>query len=277
MVRFESDGESDFASIFASVAQEKREREEKRQTTLFLQVLDEMEATPEPHKGKHREFQQGHGHQGRHEESEGGSDADEADFEAFKEFMAFRRQQRGHGRSRHQPRKEYLRVEEDDEEDETMRLWRARQSKEKAARAEKVSRVHTINDLPRDDMDFFLGGSPLLDAPPELTIEEGRRLKDGERFYTASLPGWFEHLDLGVWMFRIELLILLALVVLLVGVYLGRRTMGAIRARRTAVVSAPVEAASVLPPQIIYAYPPPGMFQQQAVAPPAPVAQPQAV
>ena len=44
MVFFESDGSSDFASVFASVAEEIKEEEERRQTELFLQVLDELEA-----------------------------------------------------------------------------------------------------------------------------------------------------------------------------------------------------------------------------------------
>jgi hypothetical protein len=261
MVRaVDSDGQSDFASIFASVAQEQREKDEKHQTTLFMQVLDEMEATPAPHtaSGAHRERQQGCAEEDPEDE-----------FEAFKEFMAFRRRQaRAPTRARAPHRKEYLRV--DEEEDEDSRLWRQRQAKAKSERAEKVRKVHTLADLPRDDYDYFLGGPPLLDDTPALTIDEGRRLGDGEKVYTASIPGWFEHVELGVWVFRVEMLALLAVVVLLVGIYLGRRTMGVIRAHS---ISAPKPAAVAAPqqPQIIYAYPPPGMFQSRASPLPPPV------
>jgi len=260
MVRaVDSEGQNDFASIFASVAQEKREKEEKHQTALFMQVLDEMEATPEPRPCSSRasphERQQGY-------DDEGYDD----DFEEFKAFRAFRRQQ---ARTRHSPqpaRKEYLRVDED-EEDETRRVWRQSQAKAKRERAEKVSKVHTLDDLPRDNYDFFLGGQPLLDETPELTIDEGRRLGDGERVYTASFPGLFENIEVGVWVFRVELLLLLAAVVLLIGIYLGRRTMQAIRAQ----ASKPTHPEpSTAQPQIIYAFPPPGMFSNTTMAPPQP-------
>ena len=40
---FEGYGDNDFASIFPSVAEEKREREEREQTEMLLRVLDELE------------------------------------------------------------------------------------------------------------------------------------------------------------------------------------------------------------------------------------------
>ncbi len=40
---FEGYGDNDFASIFPSVAEEKREREERQQTEMLLRVLDELE------------------------------------------------------------------------------------------------------------------------------------------------------------------------------------------------------------------------------------------
>jgi heme exporter protein D len=43
MVYFESFGDNDFASIFPSVAEERREEEERRQTEMFLRLLDEMD------------------------------------------------------------------------------------------------------------------------------------------------------------------------------------------------------------------------------------------
>lgn len=228
----ESDGENDFASIFASVAQEKRERAERQQTEMMLRVLDEMDAKAAA-PAKRREMQQGS--LGNEDRKPVWTKEDEEDFRAFQAFR----------RARMERQKEFMRGEDDDE---MLERHRKKQTQEKAARAEKVRKVHTLDDLPRDDFELFFGGQPLMDPAPELRIEEGRRLKDGERFYTATLPGWFEHVDLGVWMFRIEILVVFGLLLLLLGAFIGRKTLGSIRARK-------IEQAAQQP-QIIYAFPP---------------------
>lgn len=246
----ESDGESDFASIFASVAQEQRERAERHQTKMMLRVLDEMDASSvEAPASKRREMQRGVDYRQpgeppcRSHAAPVWTQADEEEFRAFQEFRRARRS------------KEFMRG--DEEEDEIVSRARREKAVAKAARDEKVRKVHTLDDLPRDDFGMFFGGPPVMDPPPELRIEEGRRLKDGERFYTASLPGWFEHVDLGVWMFRIEVLLLLGVALLLLGAYIGRRTLGAVRVQQK-------KAAEAVAPQIIYALPP-GLFQMPKV------------
>lgn len=244
----ESDGDNDFASIFASVAQEKRELAERKQTEMMLRVLDEMDAKSAT-QSKRREMQQGH---------ETGRSVEED--EEFQEFLAFKRARMQQAR-RVQRHKEFMRGT--DEEDEMMAKHRKQVAQDKAARAEKVRKIHTLDDLPNDDFEFFFGGGPPVDPVPELRIEEGRRLKDGERFYTATLPGWFEHVDLGVWMFRIEVLIVLGLLLVLLGAYIGRKTLGSMRAKK-------LEQQQHQQPRIIYAFPPgmvPGPLPSTGVAP----------
>lgn len=49
-------------------------------------------------------------------------------------------------------------------------------------------KVHTLDDLPREsEWEQIFGPQP--EEPPLVDIQVGRRLRDGEKFYTATMPG----------------------------------------------------------------------------------------
>ena len=209
MVFFESDGKNDFASIFPSVAEEYKEEEERRQTELFLQVLEDLEST---RKTNNNRLDEGNN-----------------------------------------SRKEFMRVSiTGDEED----------NKKKSKDETDRNRVHTIRDLPQDDL-FEMFGPPIPETP-QVNIEAGRRLHDGKTIYTASLPGWFEDMQLGGMSFNVELGVLMILIVFLIGLWLGRR--GSKRSRKTQQYNQPSYQYSQnqhqqhQQPQIIYAYPPSHLY-----------------
>jgi hypothetical protein len=226
----EDDRASDFASVFPSVAEERREEEERRQTRMFLQILDGLEKR-EQHRGRRAP---------REEEEE--EDAPRA-----------RRSAR--------LRKELMRVSITDDD-----LQERTRAKDRAERERKVERVHTIKDLPPDEFDFF--GQAALPEAPDIVVEAGRRLSDGRVAYHTrfpSLAGILEDLGLGfLGDFRFELVLLLVAMVFAMGVYLGR-----LLARASAARAAARAAASAAPQPIVYYAMPPG-FAPQGLAPAPP-------
>lgn len=54
MVYFEVQGDNDFASIFQSIANERREEEERRQNQRFLRLLEELEQQQHQHQEQQR-------------------------------------------------------------------------------------------------------------------------------------------------------------------------------------------------------------------------------
>ena len=203
MVFHEMDvGGGDFASIFASVAEAKQEEEERKQTMMFLRILDSMD-------------------------ERGNSKVSAPSTPGIhKEFMR-------------------VSITDDDLAEKTKRI-------DIDKRDDKVARVHTIKDLPPDEMfDFF--GPPQNQDPdvPDLTIKAGRRLGDGKMVYHASIgelfSGTFD--DLGI--FKLEIVFLLALTLFLIGIYIGRKM-----ARRTIpkVLTSPPLLSIQQQPQYPYQY-----------------------
>lgn len=180
MVFYEVDTTGDFASVWSSVAQQKREDEERKQTELFLRILDELEQKTQV-KGQAKGQVKGL-----------------------------------------QPPKEYLRVSITDDGLPEKNALASR--KERQARDDKVKRVHTIKDLPQDD---FFFGTPLIEEEeeePALSIEPGRRLKDGQVSYHARLSSALREFLLDEsGSVKLDIVLLVFMFVFLMGVYLGRR------------------------------------------------------
>lgn len=120
-------------------------------------------------------------------------------------------------------RKEYLRVSITD--DEGARKENAKEKEEKFRDPER-RRVHTLDDLPPDELDFgALFGFPEKkeDPPSDITVEPSRRLKDGKIVHHATIPGLVENIELDTLLFRLEVFILGALLLMGFGLWLGRR------------------------------------------------------
>lgn len=269
----DSDGSGDFISNFQSVAQQHKEEEELRQNKMFLQILNEVESPSNDdnnhHKHKHyntsRENHTGYISQHKHHKKYNNyyyDDYEEEynhDEQLFKEFIQFKRMKQHSIRNKPMNRKEHLKVSISDDDDE---YEKKKRDKEKREYNEKRKRIHTLDDLPNTEYDFLFGGGNNLDMnPPELKIETGRRLQDGEHVYTASLPGWFDNIDLSSWFANIEILILIGVIILLLGIYIGRRTYKSLY--KKTINNNQQQQQKMLQPQIIYAYPPPSIVQQQ--------------
>jgi len=194
----ESDGSSDFSSIFPSEAERKREDEERVQTERLLDLLDELENRQQ--------------------------------LETPRDF-------RGH-------RKEYMRVSiTGDDED-------GRDDGNTNNKKDDKKGVHTLNDLPRDEFDFFV--ESMVPDKPNVNIEAGRRLKDGKISYHTSIPflDWF-YGDDGT-MNGETIMMLLFLAVFLFGIYIGRRSFSGSQLKQPF----QTHAQPLQQPQIVYAYPP---------------------
>lgn len=202
MVFHEMDvGGGDFASIFASVAEAKQEEEERKQTMMFLRILDSMDergnakvsapSTP----GIHKEFMR-------------------------------------------------VSITDDDLAEKTKRT-------DTDKRDDKVARVHTIKDLPPDDMFDFFGPPHNQESDvPDLTIKAGRRLGDGKIVYHASIGELFSGTFDGLGIFKVEIIFLLALTLFLIGIYIGRK----MARRAIPKVLAPSPLLPVQQPQYPYQY-----------------------
>lgn len=118
------------------------------------------------------------------------------------------------------PRKEFWKVSAGAGDEEAKR-----EKKKEAARRDAVrGKVHTLDDLPKDDFGLFFPSAPPPADIPEMKVETGRRLSDGKISYSVSMPGMFDVFDIGdgdrLWFF----LGLLLLAVLVFGIFIGRIT-----------------------------------------------------
>lgn len=147
-----------------------------------------------------------------------------------------------HGR----PRRELMRVSITDS-DKANRDNELEESRRTARREAAVQRVHTLDDLPKED----IFGFPVLaaeEADPlaaalDVQIIPGRRVHDGAVAYHANFPLYTEYME-AYGEIQMEHVLFGFLVLFLIGVYFGSR---AVRRARTA--SAPakvVEAAPVV-------------------------------
>lgn len=244
MVFFETDGANDFASIFASVAEERNEEDERRQTRLFLQILDDMDErnkqrdTPAQ---RPRLYQQPLYYDRYQDEEEERMREEE---ERAVQHFHYRR------RPAARLRKELMRVSITDDE-----MGARSAAIEKDERDRKVGKVHTIKDLPQDDFDFFMPNAPTPEVP-EITVEPGRRLSDGKVAYHTRFSGFFDTVDwefLGS--FKFELIMIMVFMVFVFGVYFGRMV-----SRLSAKVHHQQYTQQQQQPIIYYAMPPPHMM-----------------
>lgn len=210
MVFMENMGDNDFRSLYRSVDEQLKEEEERQQAEMFLRLLDDLDAretTPS-----------------NISSSPGDSSADE---DSDDEYMLIsprkRKKKQKNKRVGRLPRhnKEYLKVSIVD--DERTRRENATNKDEKEKR-QFHGKVHTLDDLPADDLDFYkiFGGAP-PEEPAEVNIEAGRRLKDGKIFYSAKFPNnIFEGIDIGAFSLELEYIVIFILVVFLIGVFIGK-------------------------------------------------------
>lgn len=211
MVFMEHQGENDFESLFPSVAESVKEEEEKKQTEMFLRLLDDIDTrTNDRHAGS---------------SPPGYRDDDEYSDSSDSEYEEERRRRKPRKRkNRKRPSREYLKVSITDDE-KTRKEKQRLEKEEEQKRAELVGRVHTLDDLPPDEMDFAqLFGIPPAPEPPEVNVTAGRRLKDGKIVYNATFPNLNDFgLDIGSFNIQLEYVIIFFLVVFLIGVFIGRR------------------------------------------------------
>jgi len=215
MVIFESMGENDFRSVYKSVDEEMKEAEERTQTEMMLRVLDDLDARittkDKPRKKKKRPRR-------RHRRRDDYSDSEsESESESESDYEHVSHQRRTIGRP-YRPTKELMRVSIVD--DEKARRDHAR---EESRRESLHGKVHTLDDLPRDEMDFGSFFSSPATPEPDITIQAGRRLMDGKVLYSASFPGFMDGFELDNIDFQIELAIIFVLVVFLVGIFIGKK------------------------------------------------------
>ena len=209
MVYMETFGDNDFRRIYKSVDEAYKEEEEMRLNERFLQILEEM---------------------GVDKESTKHSSRTSNEYDSDEEYYHHKPQTR---RRRSSPpnNKEYLKVSITDDDEKRLKEER----EERARKEEKRKKIHTIDDLPPDEIDYaaMFGFS---DAPPDpdVNISAGRRLGDGKVVYSASMPGLVESfgIDLGHFNLSFEVILLVLLVIFALGSYFGRRAADA-RSRRT--------------------------------------------
>lgn len=185
MVFWETTGDNDFRSLFPSVAEEVREDEERKQTEMFLKLLEDID-------------------------SRSPKDSQESD---------------GGGHSRGSTR-EFLKVSITDPEKAEREN---NEEKTQAPRARFHGKVHTLDDLPPDELDFAsLFGVPPAPEPPEMNFEAGRRLSDGKIKYSASLPpisfaAFGFPAEMQGFSIQVEYVLIGVLLVFLLGIWLGRK------------------------------------------------------
>lgn len=211
----EHSGSGDFRKIFNSVSEEIREDEERQQTEMFLRLLDDLDA---------RETDDND----RHARDNGDSASNESDSEddmVHPSNSKHRRRRRRFGR---EPvhHKEFLKVNITDDD----KTKREKQKKEDLRREEMRGKIHTINDLPPDELDLYklMGLSPPAESS-EVNIESGRRLKDGKVIYSAKFPTGtiFDGFDIGSFTIEFEYIIIFIMGVFLIGISIGKLTSSA--------------------------------------------------
>lgn len=180
MVFWETSGENDFRSLFPTYAEKAKEDEERKQTEMFLRILDDLES--------------------RSEDRTSG--------------------------------KENLKVSITDPE-RAKEESKLEEVKEKQQKKALHGKVHTLDDLPPDEMDFIsLFGIPPAPEPPEVSIEAGRRLSDGKIKYNAKIPSFSLSESLGIGSFfgfpgssiDLETVILGFFIILIIGILIGKWT-----------------------------------------------------
>lgn len=208
MVFIESFGDNDFRSVYKSVDEEISEREERIQTEKFLQLLDEIDQ---------RETE-------KHVMS---SDSESEDDDDYMDYIEYRKQKKRKKlnkiRRRGKVKKEFMKVSIVDDEN-----MRKENKKEEERKRDFHGKVHTLDDLPPDESEFYkIFGSSMLPDPPEVNIEAGRRLKDGKVVYSARFPeNMFEGLEFNGFSIEVEYVLIAFLLVFLAGIYLGKFTSG---------------------------------------------------
>lgn len=186
MVFWETVGDNDFRSLFASVDEEVREEEERKQTERFLRVLDDLD-------------------------SRIGKSADESSERSTPKGA----------------RREHLKVSITDPEKAERENKRERELASRETR-KFHNKVHTLDDLPPDELDFAsLLGLPPPPEPSEINLEAGRRLSDGKVKYSANIPRMdFATLglpvDIGGFSISAEYALIGLLVLFLIGLWIGR-------------------------------------------------------
>lgn len=183
MVFFESFGDNDFASIFHSVAEERREAQEREQAETLLRLLDELENR------KHDEDPSCCGAAAKKKQKEGSSSSPASRCEHYVAIT-------GEGDI------------VDTNEPETFQGKRLDRKK-----------VYGLEDLPREtEWEMLFGPQP--DPEPPIRVKTEVRLKDGKKFYRAVIPGETGYFQWsGV---SIELLLLLACIGLIAFVIIMR-------------------------------------------------------
>lgn len=159
MVHFEQEGE-DFASIFQSVARQKEENEEREKIKKMLDLLDELESQdkqqvvpvqPMPYQ-----------------------------MPMYPYYYPMIPQHTAPQLQAPKQRVEFYKViTEDGDIVDTDKM------SEKIVNRKKV---HTIDDIPKESEWEAIFGTP-PEEEPLVDVQAGRRLKDGEKFYTARLRG----------------------------------------------------------------------------------------
>lgn len=215
MVVYENTGDNDFRSLYKSIDEEMTEAEERKQTEMMLRVLDDLDAritTKEKHTNKKKRRR--HKYRKRDYDSDfTETDDSDSDYDSEEEYIP---RQHGIGR-RYKPKKELMKVSIVDDE-----KTRREQSREDRRRKKFYGKVHTLDDLPPDELDFAsLFGTPAI-SEPEINIQPGRRVADGKIFYSASFPGFLDGFEFDNIDFQIEYAIIFILIVFLVGIYIGK-------------------------------------------------------
>ena len=228
----ELQGDNDFSAIFPSVAEEIKEEEERKQTEMFLRLLDDIDTrTNNRQEEEFRKHSLPRKRRQRYrysDEYDSCSDGDDDVYYSDNDLPPRRRRSHGRRSRATYPAKEYLKVSITDDE-------KQRREKERIAREEEQQRaalrgkVHTLDDLPPDEMDLaqLFGVAPMPD-PPEVNVTAGRRLHDGKLVYSASFPNLADFgIDLGSFTFQLEYIIVFVMVVFMIGIFLGRRASAA--------------------------------------------------
>lgn len=242
MVFMELHGDNDFKSIFPTVAEEVKQDEERKQTELFLQMLDDIE---ERNTGNSRdqggkEFHHGSRERDRsrrrgvkhrrlrprkyYREYDYDSDSSSSVSDYYSSEDEYYHRSRPRRRYR-KPNREYMKVSITDDEKRRMEREKKERDEETARRRKYHGKVHTLDDLPPEELNFSeLFGFPSAPEPPEVNVTAGRRLKDGKTVYNAFFP---DMLDLGFDFnnveIQVEYVLLFILVIFLIGIFIGRR------------------------------------------------------
>jgi hypothetical protein len=158
----DSFGNSDFSSIFASVAEEHREDRERRELERVLRLLDER-VPPQP--------QQFHAPQ---------QWMPYGPWWAPQPYWAPQQPVSQQPPPMQPPRVENLRVLASGDID---------RSDDEPLKQDGGARVKTLDDLPKDNLFDLFMPPPEPEEPVPLIVQSGRRLRDGKLRHTIGVPG----------------------------------------------------------------------------------------